>query len=128
MTAENITEKSVHLTWDPPLPQDWNGNITGYVIFYAAIDKPRSTASYKTNVLQDSLADENGSGLSEIKFLSGAVIETSIKTTTVLGMAGEIDGLRPLTSYSFSVAAKTVSGIGAISTALRVQTLKSGTC
>lgn len=51
-----------------------------------------------------------------------------MKSTTVLGTAGEINGLRPTTSYSISVAAKTVSGVGAISTALRVQTLKSGTC
>jgi len=121
LSVIEITDRSAALMWDPPPPQSQNGIILGYVIFYAAADRPtdpRLTVSRTPflNDLQDSETFENSSGTPDCTLLE------------VAGTKGKINNLRPLTSYSVSVAAKTVVGIGPSSTALRVQTLKSGTC
>ena len=124
LSVIEITDRSAALMWDPPPPQSQNGIILGYVIFYAAADRPtdpRLTVSRTPfltigNDLQDSETFENSSGTPDCTLLE------------VAGTKGKINNLRPLTSYSVSVAAKTAVGIGPSSTALRVQTLKSGTC
>ncbi len=126
LSVLNTSTHTAFLLWDPPLPPEQNGVITGYTLrlSHSSIHH-RQERSFRKGLTPF----EGNYHEVTVRTGSPSSVELSSNSTIAVNVSWtEVRQLRPNTLYSFSVAAKTSAGTGPESIPLEFWTLVDGMC